>query len=102
MNIAKILLAVIVLVSIVSAFVGIPYLGALAAIVGVVYGAISVTEDRRIYVLMVALVLASSAGALGDIPAIGDYLTAILTTLGSFAAAAAIGIIGKVTSERLM
>jgi hypothetical protein len=102
MNIAKILLIIIVLVSVVSAFVGIPYLAALAAVVGVVYGAIAVEEDRRIYFLMVALVLASSAGALGDIPAVGGYLTAILTTLGSFAAAGAIGVICKGISERMM
>ena len=101
MNVAKILLIIIVLVSVVSAFVGIPYLAALAAVVGVVYGAIAVEEDRRIYFLMVALVLATSAGALG-IPVVGGHLTAILTTLGAFAAAGAIGVICKGISERMM
>lgn len=102
MNIAKILLILIVLASVVSAFVEIPYLAAIAAIVGVVYGIIAVEEERRIYFLIVALVLATSAGALGGIPAAGEYLTSILTTLGGFAAAGAIGVVCKGISERLM
>jgi hypothetical protein len=101
MNIAKILLIIMVLVSAASAFVAIPYLAALAAVVGLVYGVIAVEEDRRMYIMLVALVLATSAGALGGIPEAGGYLTTILTTLGGFAAAGAIGVICKGVSERL-
>jgi hypothetical protein len=101
MNIAKILIILMVLVSIVSAFVGIPYLAVAAAVVGLVYGVIAVEEDRRVYFMLLALVLATSAGALGGIPVVGGYLTAMLTTLGSFAAAGAIGVICKGISERV-
>ena len=101
MNIAKILLIIDVLASVASAFVDIPQLAAITAIVGVVYGVMGVEEDQRVYFLMVALILASSAGALGGIPELGSYLTAILTTLGAFAAAAAIGVICKGIFKRL-
>lgn len=101
MNIAKILLIIILLVSVVSAFVAIPYLAALAAVLGLVNGVLYVEEDRRIYIMLLAVVLGTSAGALGGIPEVGGYLTAMLTTLGSIAAAGAIGVIGKGISERL-
>ncbi|MFT5261198.1 MAG: hypothetical protein ACI810_002960 [Gammaproteobacteria bacterium] len=102
MNLTKILLIIIVLISVVSAFTGIPYLGAITAIVGLVYGIMAVEDDRRVYFLVVAVVLATGAGALGGIPEVGSYLTAILTTLGGFASAGAIGVIGKGIAARLM
>lgn len=102
MNASKILLIVVVLVSIVSAFATIPYLAAIAAIIGLAYGIMAVEEERRVYFLVVAVALATGAGALGGIPAAGEYLTSMLTTLSSFASAAAIGVIGKGISERLM
>ena len=102
MNAAKILLIIVVLISVASAFAGIPYLGAVSAIVGLVYGVIGVEEERRIYFLVVAVALGTSAGALGGIPAVGEYLTTMLSTLGGFAGAGAIGVIGKGISERLM
>jgi hypothetical protein len=101
MNIAKILLILAVLASVASAFVDIPQLAAIAAIGGAVYGVMAVEEDQRVYFLMVALVLSTSAGALGGIPELGRYLTDILTTLGAFAAAAAIGVICKGIFNRL-
>ena len=101
MNIAKILLIIIVLVSVVSAFVAIPYLAALAAVLGLVNGVLYVEEDRRMYTLLLAVVLGTSAGALGGIPEVGGYLTTMFTTLGSIAAAGALGVICKGISERV-
>lgn len=101
MNITKALLILIVLVSVVSAFVGIPYVGIITAIVGVVYGVMAVEDDERVYFLLAAMVLATSAGALGGIPEVGGYLTAMLTSLAGFAGAAAIGVIGKGITARL-
>ena len=76
--------------------------GAIIAVVGLVYGVIAVEEERRIYFLVTAVVLATSSGALGGIPAVGGHLTAILGTLAAFAGAGAIGVVGKGISERLM
>jgi hypothetical protein len=102
MNVAKILLIIVVLISVASAFAGIPYLGAVTAIVGLVYGVMGVEDSRRVYMLVAAVALGTSMGALGGIPVVGEYLTAMLSTLSAFAGAAAMGVIGKGISERLM
>ena len=102
MDLSKILLIIVVLVSVASAFVGVPYLAAIAAIVGLIYGVMAVEEERRVYFLVVAVALASGSGALGGIPAAGEYLSSMLGTLSGFASAGAIGVIGKGISERLM
>ena len=72
MDLSKILLIIVVLVSVASAFVGVPYLAAIAAIVGLIYGVMAVEEERRVYFLVVAVALASGSGALGGIPAAGE------------------------------
>ena len=102
MGIEKILLILVLLVSVASAFVGIPYMGAIIAILGLVYGIMAVEDERRVYFLLVAVFLTTGAGAIGGIPAIGGHLTTILTTLGGIAGAAAIGVIGKGIAGRLM
>jgi hypothetical protein len=92
MSIERIAGILALLVALVAAFVAIPYSGAIMAVLGLVVGYFIAAEDH-VRVLVTAVVLATSAGALGAIPAIGDYLTAILTNLGSVVAAAAIAII---------
>jgi|SaaInl4_100m_RNA_FD_contig_21_3910830_length_323_multi_7_in_0_out_0_1 hypothetical protein len=101
MNVEKILLIVIVLLSVVSAFVGIPYVGLVLVLAGLAYGVMAIEDDRKVYFLLVAIVLASGAGALGSIPAVGGYLTAILESLSTAASAGAIGVICKGIVDRL-
>ena len=101
MNVGKILLIVIVLLSVVSAFVGIPYVGLVLVLAGLASGILAIEDDRKVYFLLVALVLASGAGALGAIPAVGGYLTAMLTSLSTAASAGAIGVIVKGIVDRL-
>jgi hypothetical protein len=102
MNLPKILLIIVVLISVVSAFIGIPYLSAIIAVVGLVYGVMAVEDERRVYFLVAAVVLATGATeSLAGIPLAGSYLTAILTTLSGLASAASIGIIGKGIVARL-
>ncbi|HAU67770.1 MAG: hypothetical protein P8I38_10815 [Arenicella sp.] len=102
MGASKILLILVVLISVVSAFMAIPELAAIAGIVGLIYGVIAVEDDRRVYFLVMAVALATGAGALGGIPVAGEYLTSMLTTLSAFASAGAIGVIGKGIADRLM
>ncbi len=102
MGVEKILLILVVVISVASAFVGIPELAMITAILGLVYGVMAVEDDNRIYFLVMAVALAGGVGALGAIPAVGGYLTTMLTTLSGLATAAAIGVIGKGVVGKLM
>ena len=101
MNVGKILLIAILVLSVASAFVGVPYLGLLLALAGVVYGVLAVDDDGKVYFLVMAVTLAMASGSLSAIPVAGDYLTTMLTTLSSAASAAAIGVIVKDIVDRL-
>ena len=101
MNVGKISLIVIVLLSVASAFVGIPYVGLILVLAGLVSGVMGIEDDRKVYFLLVALVLASGAGALGSIPVVGGYLTAMLTSLSTAASAGAIAVIVTGIVDRL-
>jgi len=49
MNLPKILLIIVVLIFVASAFIGTPYLSAIIAVVGLVYGVMAVEDDQRVY-----------------------------------------------------
>ena len=101
MNVGKILLIAILVLSVASAFVGIPQLGLILALGGLVYGVIAVEDERKVYFLVMAVALATASGSLSAIPAVGEYFTTMLTTLSSAASAAAIGVIVKGIVDRL-
>jgi hypothetical protein len=101
MNVGKILLIVILVLSVASAFVGIPYAGLLLALAGVVYGVLAVDDDEKVYFLVMAVTLGMASGSLSAIPVAGDFLTTMLTMLSSAASAAAIGVIVKDIVDRL-
>ena len=101
MNVGKILLIAILVLSVASAFVGIPQLGLILALGGLAYGVVAVEDDRKVYFLVMAVALTTASGSLGAIPAAGEYLTTMLTTLSSAASAAAIGVIVKGIVDRL-
>ena len=72
-----------IVVAIVAAFVTIPY----AATILLVAGGISILSykpEDYVRVIVAALLLVTSAKALGDIPAVGMPLAAIFTNLGLF------------------
>jgi len=102
MGVEKILLILVVVVSVASAFVGIPEMGLITSVLGLVYGVMAVEDDNRVYFLVMSVALAAGVGALGGIPAVGGYLTTMLTTLSGLATAAAIGVIGKGVVGKLM
>ena len=80
---------------------GIPMGGLILAIAGLVLG-YYVASDNRVSLILIAVFLgAGGDGALGSIPAIGDYLTSILSSAGAALAAAAVTVFALVTYERL-
>lgn len=89
-------------IAVVSAFVAIPY-GVLAMVVlGAVLGFMGVTADDRILYLVIAVALGSVASGLGAIPAVGEYITAILTNVSTIVNAGAAVVIVVMTKEKLM
>ncbi len=101
MDTAKIVRIVALIVAIVAAFIEIPYIALIMVVLGLVIGFIGVPEDRRLIFMVTALTLTMVAGALGPIPAIGDYLTAILTNASAIINAGAVAVIILIIKDRL-
>ena len=99
MDLPKIIRLVTVVVAVVAGLVTIPMAAAIIAILGLVSGYF-VEEDRRVPVMVLALTLATVHGALGAVPAVGGYLSAILASLSSAASAAACTVIVMQIVER--
>ncbi len=80
---------------------GIPMGGLILAIVGLVLGYYVASDNRIALVLFAVFLGAGGDGALDSIPAIGGYLTSILSSAGMALAAASVTIFALVTYERL-
>ena len=102
MSPAKIVrIANVVIVLAVALVPAIPMGGLWLALAGLVLG-YYVASDNRVSLILIAVFLgAGGDGALGSIPAIGDYLTSILSSAGAALAAAAVTVFALVTYERL-
>lgn len=100
MSVAKIIWLVSVIAAIIFAFVTFEYAAAILVILGLISGWFVAHEDRR-GVLIAAIFLLAGSGALGPIPAIGEYFTAILGSYAIVLAAASVMVIVKTTVERL-
>ncbi len=93
MGVGKIIRIVGVLVALVAGLVGgFEYSGVIIAILGAV-GGYFIAEEDRVHFLIVALALALAHGALGPIPAVGEYITGALGGLSSLFNAAAVTVI---------
>jgi hypothetical protein len=92
MKIMKILGLVAVAAAIVGAFVAIPSLATLLVILGLI-GGFSIDGPDHVRVIVSALALTALAGTLNSIPAVGSYLTAIVSNLGVLASGTVITII---------
>jgi hypothetical protein len=101
MSAVKIVRIVAILVAIAAAFVAIPYGAVLMALLGLAIGFMGVTEERRVLFLVMAVALVTAAGSLGSIPAIGEYLTAILGNMSAIVNAGAIAVILMIVKDRL-
>jgi hypothetical protein len=85
---------VAIAIAVVGAFTEIPYMGAVLVLLGLIAGVAMAAEDH-VRVLVSALVLTSLSGVLMNFPEIGQYLTAIFSAAGTFAAGAALTIISR-------
>ncbi len=101
MSAVNIIRIVALVLAVVGAFVAIPYAAAALVILGLVAGFMGVDEDRRLMVLVMAVALAVVADGLGPIPAVGDYLTAILTNLSGVFDGLAVAVILTAIYERI-
>jgi hypothetical protein len=93
---------VAIAIAVVSAFVAIPYGGLAMVVLGAALGFMGVSADERVLYLVVAVALGSVAGGLGAIPAVGEYITEILTNISTIVSAGAATVILVMTKERLM
>jgi len=81
-------------ISIVGAFIEIPYAALILVLLGLVAGVAMATEDS-VRVIVTALALAGLSGVFMNIPEVGMYLTKIFSAAGTFAAGAALMMITR-------
>lgn len=105
MSLAKIVWLVSALAAIIFAFVpesSFAYGGMILAILGLASGWFLDQDHRRGVIIAAIFLLAGGASALGSIMAVGDHLTAILTSLGAVFAAASVMAIARTLAERII
>jgi hypothetical protein len=89
--------------AIIFAFWTFEYTGLLLAVLGLGIGYFVEAERRTLYlVTVVALATATVSGALDEIPAVGDYITAIFENVSSILNAGALVVIGTGIYEKVM
>jgi len=101
MSTIKIIRLLALAVALIAAFVTFPYATLIMIILGLAIGFMGVPEDRRLMYMVTAITLTSVVGALGPIPAIGDYLTAILTNTSTIINAGAVSVIVMIIWDRI-
>jgi hypothetical protein len=101
MDTVKIIRLAALAVAVVAAFVAIPYVALILMVLGLAVGFMGVPDERRIIFMVSALTLTSVAGALGGIPMVGDYLTAILTNISTVLNAGAVAVILMIIKDRV-
>jgi hypothetical protein len=102
MGVGQIIKIVGVLVAVVAAlWAGMPQAGMIIAVLGAV-GGWFIEEDDASRFLIVAVALGMVNGGLGDITAVGPFITAILASISGLFNAAACTVIVVGTAKRLM
>jgi hypothetical protein len=100
MNISKIAGGIAIGLAVVAAFLNVPYVALILALIGVVIGWGS-TEDAHVRVIVSALALRAFAPAFNELPGAGSYLTAILNNFAIAMSGMAIMIILRNIYRRL-
>ena len=100
MNIYKIIGIIGLLIAIAAAFVKIPYAMVLMAIAGVIV-ALNIATDDSVRVIVSAIAIPVVAGLFNALPAVGPYVTAIITNIGSVIGGAALLIILRNVINRM-
>lgn len=103
MSLAKIVWAVSALAALVFAFVnGFEFEGTILALLGLASGWFLDHDHRRGVIIAAAFLLVGGASALNAIPGVGEYLTAILSSLAAVFSAASVMAIVRTLAERLL
>ncbi len=100
MNIYKIAGIIGLLIAVVAAFVRIPYAMELMAIAGIIV-ALNIAPEDNVRVIVSAIAIPVVADLFNGLPAIGPYVTSILTNLGYVIGGAALLIILRNVTNRL-
>ena len=100
MNVGKLVHIVGLVFAIIAGLITIPQTALVIAVVGLVGGYYIANDDRMLF-LVATVALVTIASALGAIPTLGLYLTAILTNLGALFAASAVTVILLTTYEKV-
>lgn len=101
MGVGKIIQIVAVLAAVIAGlWSGLPEAALIIAVLGAVAGWFVAAEDRQ-RVLVAAIALSVVSGALGPIPAIGEYISGVMGSLGNLYAAGSITIILVALVEKL-
>ena len=102
MSPAKIIRIVGVALAVAAALIpGIPMVGLGLAILGLGAGYYVASGDRATLLVTVIALNSGVAGAVDAIPAVGMYVSAILTNLGGLLAAAAVTVVIMAVKEQL-
>lgn len=101
MNAVKIIRIISTILIIVFAFIQFEYAMLILAVLGLLNGFMGVTEERRLIYLVTALALYMSTGALGMVPAVGDYITAIFSNLSAVLNAGVLAVVIMTVKDRL-
>ncbi|WP_421786461.1 hypothetical protein [Hyphobacterium sp.] len=102
MSLDKIIWAVALLAAIVFAFVSFDYAALILIVLGLASGWFVKGDHRKALLLAATFLFAGGAAALGGIPTVGEYLTAIFTNYAAVLGAASLLVIVMATVERLM
>ena len=102
MSPAKIIRIVGVALAVAAALIpGIPMVGLGLAVLGLGAGYYVASGDRATLLVTVIALNSGVAGAVDAIPAVGMYVSAILTNLGGLLAAAAVTVVVMAVKEQL-
>jgi len=101
MNAIKIIRIVALALAVIAVFVEIPYVALAFIVLGLLIGFMGVPEERQLLFLVMAAVLAMVADTLNPIPAVGEYLTAILTNASAIMNAGAVAVILMIFKDRI-
>ena len=102
MSPAKIIRIVGVVLAVAAALIpGIPMVGLGLAVLGLGAGYYVASGDRATLLVTVIALNSGVAGAVDAIPAVGMYVSAILTNLGGLLAAAAVTVVVMAVKEQL-
>ena len=101
MDTIKIIRIVAMAIAVIAAFIEIPYIALAFIVLGLAVGFMGVPEERRLIYMVTAVTLALVVDSLGPIPAVGEYLTAILSNVSTIVNAGALAVILMIFKDRI-